>query len=88
MAGAQQAGPAHIGIKTYGVGEPGVEETRMSEATGRILAKILLQDAISELEALNPQPESAPGPEQTEAGRNSQALSLMKAALPWLEDAK
>lgn len=28
MAGAQQAGPAHIGIKTYGVGEPGVEEGR------------------------------------------------------------
>lgn len=45
-----------------------------------------IRQAILLLESTDPVPESAPGPEQTESGRNAQALDLLKAALPWLEE--
>jgi len=85
MAGGQQRSNG-VGTQTYGVGEPGVEEETVG--TLREQAADNIRQAIMLLESTDPVPESAPGPEQTEAGRNSQALSLMKAALPWLEDAK
>ncbi len=43
-----------------------------------------LEQAVAAIKALEPQPESAPGPLQSEGGRAYQALNAAQVALEWL----
>ena len=62
-----------------------MEPSRSAELHLKQTAMTHLKKAITALERLNPQPESSPGPEQSESGRAYQALTLAKSALSWLE---
>ena len=43
----------------------------------------LLEQAAAKLEAMDPQPESAPGPLMSDSGRAYQMLSSVREALNW-----
>jgi hypothetical protein len=45
----------------------------------------LLSLAAAEIQKLNPQPESAPGPLESEQGRAYQALNAVNQAIEWLK---